>query len=563
MAGEKKEKSPATASEARRIAEVCRSLVETIPDAIYVLDQQGRYLYANPHYLERLGVSADDIKRKSYADYHARKEAEKFARDLAEVFKTGEPLQRLHHSDRDGHDFLQTLSPVKGEKAGKNVVVAVSVFSRNVTEWKLAEHLYQTLAEKSPIGLFIVQDQRFVWFNRRFQSNTGYTAKDILGADSLFMVHRDDREHVRQSARAMMRGESVAPYEYRVVTKQGDILWYMGTVTPFEYKFRRATLGSQMDISLQKRAEDALKQSEERSRSIVDNIADAYYEVDLRGNLLIFNDAYLQLFGYRRAEMLGLNYKRYVDKKHAEIARRAFSQVYKKGAPLNKLDWEILTKDGLTKQVELSVTRVSDAQGKPAGFRGIISDVTMRRQQEEIMRLHAFHDPLTGLANRILFYDRLNMAIKRAARSHKLVGVLMIDLDYFKNVNDQWGHAAGDLLLQEVAERLLSIVRDTDTVARPGGDEFCVALPSLNSQADIVRICEKIIEIFQRPFHLDTQDTTITASVGAALYPAHGSDFDTLYQKADKAMYLAKNMGRARYCFYEEPTARKKKGRPS
>jgi PAS domain S-box-containing protein len=346
MTGIKKENRATTPSEARRIIDVCCSLVEATHDSIYVVDRRGRYLYVNPHHLARLEASAGELAGKSYADYHSAEEALKFARSVALVFEKGVSFQEEHHSERDGREFLRTFSPVKTSKAGKSKVTAVSVISKNVTEWKLAEHLYATLAEKSPIGIFIIQDQRFVWVNRRFQDNTGYTAKDIIGSDSLFMVHRDDREHVRQSALAMMRGEAVAPYEYRIVTKKGKILWYVGTVTSIEFKCRKATLGSQMDISIQKKTEDALKRSEERSRSIVNNIADAYYEVDLRGNLLFFNEAYLKLFGYRRAEMLGLNFKRYVDKKNAAIAARTFAQIFKTGKPVKKMEWSIINKSG-------------------------------------------------------------------------------------------------------------------------------------------------------------------------------------------------------------------------
>jgi diguanylate cyclase (GGDEF)-like protein/PAS domain S-box-containing protein len=560
MAEAKKQNRAAISPETRRIVDVCCSLVEATQDSIYVVDRRCRYLYINPHHQARLGVSPLHLTGKSYADYHSAEESNRFAQEVARVFETGASFQKEHHSERDGREFLQTFSPVMSTKAGNSKVTAVSVISKNITEWRLAEHLYTTLAEKSPIGIFIIQDQRFVWINRRFQDNTGYTARDILGADSLFMVHRDDREHVRQSALAMMRGEAVAPYEYRVVTKKGKILWYVGTVTSIEFKCRKATLGSQMDISQQKRAEDAVNQSEERSRSIVDNIADAYYEVDLRGNLLLFNEAYLKLFGYRRAEMLGLNFKRYVDKKHADIATRAFSQVFKTGKPVKKMEWEVLNKSGVPRQVELSVSLIRNAQGKAVGFRGIMSDITLRHKEEESIRNQAFHDHLTGLSNRILFYDRLNMAIKRAKRSHKWVGILMLDLDHFKDVNDRWGHAAGDALLKDVAERLLAIVRDTDTVARQGGDEFCIALPSLSSHHDMVQISEKIIEAFQRPFHLDAGTVIVTTSLGAALYPENGTDFSTLIQKADKAMYRAKNLGRNRYCFFEEPAPKRKKG---
>ena len=544
--------SPTKVKAFRQMDDIFRNMVEATSDSVYMVDKACRYLYVNPKHCSRIGLAPHELVGRHYSEFHSPEETDIFIQNVEDVFQSGASFQRQYCSRRDGGEFLRTFSPVR-IPPGKGVVKAVSIMSKNITEWKLAEHLYTTLAEKSPIGIFIVQSKRFQWSNQRFLDNTGYTADDIIGADSLFMVHPDDRERVRSSALAMMRGESASPYEYRVVTKQGNILWYMGTVTSIEYKYQRATLGCQMDISLQKCAEDALKQSEERSRTIIDSITDAYYEVDLRGNLLLFNEAFLELFGYRQKEMLGVPYKRHVDKKNADIALRAFSQVYKTRKPLHKMEWEIINKSGESRQVELSVSLACNAEGKPRGFRGIMSDITARRKEEEAIRRQAFHDSLTNLANRILFNDRLTMAIKRAKRTQKMVAVMVIDLDYFKDVNDRWGHATGDLLLKEVADRLADKVRDTDTVARQGGDEFSVALSSLNNAGEARMIVEKIVASFYQPFRLDSVDAYVTASVGIALYPDHGEDFDTLIKKADKAMYEAKNQGRNRYCFYKMP----------
>lgn len=537
----------------RHLDDIYRSLVEATSDSIYLVDKKCRYLYLNPKHCSRIGLQLDELIGRNYSEFHTTEETGIFASNVSEVFTSGQSFQRQHSSHRDGGEFLRTFSPVK-ESSGNGQIAAVSIISKNITDWKLAEQLYATLAEKSPIGIFIVQKKCFRWANQRFLDNTGYTADNIIGADSLFMVHPDDREHVKHSARSMMRGETVFPYEYRVVTERGAILWYVGTVTPIEYKYQMATLGCQMDISLQKRAEDALKQSEERSQTIIASITDAYYEVDLRGNLLLFNDAFLELFGYRKEEMLGMPYKRYVDKKNADIAFRAFAQVYKTGKPLTKMEWDVINKSGVVRQVELSVSIARDAESNPKGFRGIMSDITARRKAEEGIRRQAFHDSLTNLANRILFADRLIMAIKRAKRAQKMVAVMVLDLDCFKDVNDRWGHAAGDLLLKEVADRLADKVRDTDTVARQGGDEFSIALSSLNTVEEARLIAEKIVASFYQPFHLDSIDAYVTASLGIAIYPQHGDDLDTLINKADKAMYEAKNSGRNRYCFYKNPS---------
>lgn len=198
--------------------------------------------------------------------------------------------------------------------------------------------------------------------------------------------------------------------------------------------------------------------------------------------------------------------------------------------------------------MELSVTLVRDVHGKPKGFRGIISDITERHKMDEVIRQQAFYDYLTALPNRTLFYDRLHMGIRRARRDKKMIAVIILDLDRFKEVNDNWGHAAGDALLKAVAQRLQALVRDTDTVARYGGDEFTFILPAINRKEDALLIARKIIKSFKEPFVLDACELAVTCSLGMAIYPTHSDDIDTLMKKADIAMYRAKARGRNRFC---------------
>ncbi len=530
-----------------RDIDIYRNMVEATTDSIYMIDRLCRYIYVNPKHCQRLGISQEKLVGSYYKDFHSAEETRDFSENVNEVFKTGLSFQREHRSVRDGNEFLRTFSPVQSSGGGEEVT-AVSVISKNVTEWKRAEHLYTTLAEKSPIGLFIIQDGRFAWVNPRFEESVGYKAHEIVGLPSLSLVKEDDRELVKMRAVAMLRGENMLPYEYRITTKKKGTLWYMETVTSIKFNGRRATLGSQMDITRQKMAEEALRQSEERSTTIIDTIADAYYENDLAGNTLMFNDAFVKMFGYTSEEMQGTNYRQYADKKNADIAFRIFHQVFKTGKPVKKMDWEINTRKGEKKNVELSVALVYDGHGKPQGFRGIISDVTERHKVDEVIRQQAFYDYSTGLANRTLYYDRLHMAIKRAKRDKNMIAVIILDLDRFKEVNDNWGHATGDALLKAVAQRLQAMVRDADTVARYGGDEFTFILPSINLKQDALQIARKIIKSFREPFVLDACKLLVTSSLGMAIYPTHSDDIDTLMKKADIAMYRAKTRGRNRFC---------------
>lgn len=533
----------------QRKLDIYRNLVEATTDSIYMVDRLCRYVYVNAKHCQRLGLHQDNLAGSYYKNFHTPEETRDFTNNVAEVFKTGLSFQREYRSERDGSVFLRTFSPVRTSTRDSEVT-GVSVISKNITEWKHAEHLHLNLAERSPIGLFIIQDDRFQWVNPKFEESVGYKAAEIIGLQSLSLVHESDCEHVRTRAIAMLRGENILPYEYRIVTKKNNILWYMESVTSINFNGKRATLGSQMDITRQKIAEEALNQSEERSRTIMDTIADAYYEVDLAGNALMFNDAFLKLLGYAREEMQGMNYRQYGDKKSSEKAFRVFHQVFKTGHPVKKMEWEVITKEGKRRNTEISVSLVHDIHGKPCGFRGIISDITERHRLDEVIRQQAFYDYLTGLPNRSLYYDRLLMAIKRAKRDKMMVAVIILDLDKFKEVNDNWGHATGDALLKAVAQRMQKIVRDADTLARFGGDEFTFILPSIEKKEDALQIARKILKSFRNTFELDTCSLLVTSSLGMSIYPTNGSDIDSLMKKADTAMYKAKVRGRNRFCCY-------------
>ncbi|TLM99756.1 EAL domain-containing protein, partial [bacterium] len=163
------------------------------------------------------------------------------------------------------------------------------------------------------------------------------------------------------------------------------------------------------------------------------------------------------------------------------------------------------------------------------------------------MKHQAYHDPLTGLPNRVLFNDRLNMAMAHARRNKEMLAVLFFDLDQFKTVNDTLGHAAGDLLLTEVAVRLAGCLREKDTIARMGGDEFTMLLPQISNEDSAVRVARKVLEVLQQPWLINGHEFYITASIGIAIYPADGEDTETVMKHADIAMYRAKEKGRNNY----------------
>lgn len=207
-------------------------------------------------------------------------------------------------------------------------------------------------------------------------------------------------------------------------------------------------------------------------------------------------------------------------------------------------------KDGTVLYIEASITHMT-YDGELVVLT-LLRDVTERKEAEETIRQLAYYDALTGLPNRILLYDRLTIALAQAQRTGRKLAVMMLDLDKFKEVNDTLGHAAGDILLKAVADRLTGALRKHDTVSRLGGDEFIIVIPEVMSEEDLSMLAHKILDVVRAPFAMGEHRIAIGSSMGIALYPDDGTDIEALMQHADIAMYRAKQSGRNQYRHYTE-----------
>jgi diguanylate cyclase (GGDEF)-like protein/PAS domain S-box-containing protein len=296
-------------------------------------------------------------------------------------------------------------------------------------------------------------------------------------------------------------------------------------------------------------AEETVRSSRERDQSILESIEDGYFEVDAQGNLIFFNDSLYKNLGYTREELLGTNFREFADEINAKKIFRVFNETYRTGKPVTAFDWEFLKKDGSVCYVETSVSLITDASGKALGFRGIARDVTERKKFERELAYLAYHDSLTGLYNRQAFLEELKRTLIQAKHYEKERTILYIDLDRFKQVNDTYGHEAGDTLLKQVAARLKESVRDTDHVCRFGGDEFAVILNNLIG-IEPEQIAQRIRENISKPYCVDGREIDfISSSIGISVYPRDGRDVDTLINCADTAMYKAKQERNQYVCY--------------
>ncbi|OHD71936.1 MAG: hypothetical protein A2W19_02075 [Spirochaetes bacterium RBG_16_49_21] len=246
--------------------------------------------------------------------------------------------------------------------------------------------LAQDILSHVGVGIYIVQQGNFIYASPLYQTYSGYSDTEIIGKNPLDYVHPDDREMVREKAIRSLKGENPGSYEYRFIKKNGAVMWVLEMVASISYKDKQSTLGSFMDITGRKSMEDTMRQSEERYRTILENIQEGYYEDDLAGNLTFFNEAVCRIWGYSKEEMIGMNYKQYTDKETAKKLFELFNKIYKTGEPIKAFEQEIIRKDGTKAFAEVSATLIRNSHGKPIGFRGMTRDITERKQMEKAVR---------------------------------------------------------------------------------------------------------------------------------------------------------------------------------
>lgn len=298
------------------------------------------------------------------------------------------------------------------------------------------------------------------------------------------------------------------------------------------------------DITERKRAETQLK----LAAKVFEQSTEAFLITDADTNIVMVNHAFTVITGYSEAEALGKT-PRMLSSGHQDdnFYRAMWASINTHG----RWQGEMIDrrKDGSFYPKWLSISRLLDAHGQVTHYIGIFSDTSQHKQNEERIQRLAHFDALTGLPNRVLLHDRITHALGMAQRSHKQLAVLFLDLDHFKNINDSLGHRIGDLLLIEVAKRLNSAVREEDTVSRLGGDEFILVLQDTNTDG-AAHVAEKLLSTVAETCQIEQHDLVITPSIGIAMFPADGENFDALSQCADVAMYRAKHDGRNNFCFF-------------
>lgn len=295
--------------------------------------------------------------------------------------------------------------------------------------------------------------------------------------------------------------------------------------------------------------------AEERLRlaaKVYDNLLEGVMVTDASANVRSVNPAFTSITGYAAEDILGRNPKLLRSDFHdAEFFREMWRQLEEFGQWRGEI-WN-KRKSGEVFVAWQTISSVRNSDGKITHYVSVLFDITERHRQEELVRYQAYHDVLTGLPNRQLFHDRLTQALLHASREGEMLGVMFLDLDHFKEVNDSLGHDVGDRLLCEVASRVKAAIRGGDSVARLGGDEFVLLLPRIKRLDNLVSLAEKVLQSLRAPIRIGEHELKLTTSIGISVHPTDGDQPDMLIERADKAMYQAKQNGRNTWYMQPRP----------
>ena len=420
-----------------------------------------------------------------------------------------------------------------------------------------AAEIYRATFDHAPVGIMhnAADTEAVLKVNPKLCAMLGYSEEELLELKVEDIIHREDLHADRPKYRQQMLDGKLDTYssERRLACKDGRPLWVYRTISLVRDASGAPSYFIRMmeDISERKRAEEAISVERALLRTVVDTIPERIYAKDREGRFRFQNVANVKAHGAAAAgELIG---KTVFDVFPPEVAARMEAEdraIMESGVPIMDRERMVSIEGEKPRWIASTKVPLPDGNGNIIGIVGVSRDITDRKRIEQELTHLAHFDVLTGLPNRASFGERLTEALAYARTNGWTTGVMFIDLDRFKDVNDTLGHAEGDKLLKQAADRLIHAVRRGDTVARLGGDEFAVVLTNLGAGEDAEIVARKIVASLSEPFQLAGTEACVSASIGISLSPGDALDEDTLVRSADAAMYAAKKAGRNGYRFH-------------
>lgn len=570
-----------------------RALLDATSESVLLLGPQGHILAINAFGAQRFGQVPEAITGKNFYELLPPDLAVKRRALVEQVVTTGEPL---HSQDRRGAIFFNnSIYPVKD---ASGAVESVAVYAKDVTEQHCAKEVddifrnldavllkwrmnLESIAQIFCDGILPVFDLAAAWIGRAEKDGQLSWLASAEGPDNGFLNALRDNglRWEGEPACCLPTGAVIRSGQWQIVTSDGlecrscsvvnkpisaraaiilplilrgetwgvltlygrDAHHFEGRQLPQRLATIAVRLGAALESAMQQEWLTLLD-------AALANVDNAVFITDADGGILWVNRSFSQLSGYASENILGKTPKMFsAECQDADFFQR-FWQTISSGKTWHG---EIINahRDGSTYTVNQTVTPLLNTNGQVSHYVAILEDITQRKVAEERVQHTAEFDLLTDLPNRRLFFDRLGQAMAIGRRDGSSGVLMFLDLDHFKEVNDQLGHGAGDTVLIGVATRLREQVRQSDTVARLGGDEFTVILPSLHDRHDAVRVANNILAAIGKPFDIGGKPVRIGITIGIALFPQHGDTVEQVLKAADDAMYRAKDAGRNCYAF--------------
>ena len=536
--------------------------VEQAPGmAVRGIDRDGIVRYWSPGAARLYGIRTEQAAGQAWASLapaaspgFAGELADGFGPELAIVLAGGKARPaRLWQIAADGAGprcFCSTLFPLLDEGLVRHVVcidvelTAGSQAGMPVGALLLMADNFRQLYDKSADAIVLLRDEHIAEANPAavalFQCED---RQRLLGRrlSDFSPLRQPDGElsavlDTQMAAQAHQDGNR--RYEWRYLTCLGDLFWGEVLLTSVTLDHSYVFYAVVRDISARKLAERSLH----LAAQVVEHAREAIVVMDQQQNVLSVNPAYSESSGFRLEDLRGRPFGLQA------VPEQAWETVRRDGHWQGEI--QAPRKSGAPYPAWLSLTVIRDHQGQSGNYLAILLDISERKKNEEQTRHLAEHDFLTDLPNRVLLRDRLSLALAAARRKLHMLAVLYLDLDHFKHINDSMGHHVGDLLLKEVARRLVRCVRGVDTVSRHGGDEFVILLAEVGGAEQAAHVAASVLQAVTQVYQLGEYELHVSASLGVAVFPGDGDSIDSLMQNADIAMYHAKNRGRDNFQFF-------------
>lgn len=564
-----------------------RRILDDSPIPLFVIDPEHRLIYWNHACEAMTEISAERIigtrdywqaffetPRPVLADLvlegvEPRELDEHYPTGIRKREFTGRVLEGEAHCPKLGKWLYFTAAPIR-DSQGRIIAAMESV--QDMTEHREAE---QALAESetrlrhmldgSPVPLFVIdRAHRITHWNHACVALTGIVAEQMVGtrhqwqafyesprpvladlvlegaAQEKLDQHYPMGIHERDLAgRRVLEGETYLP-------KRGKWLYFTAAPIHDRQGCVVAAMESIQDITERKQNEATLR----LAASVFEHAHEGILVTDGAGVIIEVNKTFEKVTGYAREEVIGQSPRLLKSGRHEVSFYTEMWQIITERGYWHGEIWN-RRKSGEIYPQSASISSVRNAKGEVTYYVGLFADISALKESQQRLEYLAYYDPLTGLPNRALLADRLRLALAKAQRDNRVLAICYVDLDEFKPINDRWGHAIGDELLIQVAQRFKRTIRGDDTVARLGGDEFVILLGNLESVMEGEQVLERLLKMLAIPFVFSTMKVTVSASIGATFFPNDGSDPDTLVRHADHAMYRAKQSGRHRYRLFD------------